>query len=426
MRKKHLKTLIVLLSVLIILSGCSSDATDFVSSDDETAIENNDEKVVDIEEYEQTDVKYEILSNGKATVIGLSGDVEEIEIDSEYKGHEVVKIADSAFENCKNLKSVIIWAEIKEIGKAAFKNCSSLTEIDIPYETETIGDNAFENCTSLKQCYIWGSPDIGKYAFAGCTKIKEIDISDDTKSIGAHAFEGCTGIEDLYLWGGENIGEYAFAGCSSIKEVSITDDIKTIGAHAFDGCSSLINVDVWGENTKIGANAFANCPKLKEIPKCENAEAVTQKETEHTTITTTETTTTTENEEEQILTVNNCKDLSKLIKLKDPCDPFIAKFAEKYEDRIIEFDGCVTAIQNHNNYNTRYDILINTGDYDPNSCCGPNFRLTDVGVYDLDLDTLYLTDEIYVGVNVHVIAELEEYNEDNTIYELDPIKVIVR
>ena len=96
------------------------------------------------------------------------------------------------------------------------------------------------------------------------------------------------------------------------------------------------------------------------------------------------------------LTIENNSDLAILVMLKDPCDPLVSQFASTYSGQIIEFDGCIANIQNHDNYDTRYDILINTGNYDPNTTSGPNFRFTDVNAQDMDLHTLYLTDVLSV------------------------------
>lgn len=51
-----------------------------------------------------------------------------------------------------------------------------------------------------------------------------------------------------------------------MEEVSISSGTEYIGDYAFEGCSSLENVIMWGRSTKIGKNAFANCPKLKNVP----------------------------------------------------------------------------------------------------------------------------------------------------------------
>lgn len=172
-------------------------------------------------EYIEFDVLYEVKSDGTAEVVGFNGEGNQITIDSSYEGHDVVRIADSAFENCTMLEQIIMWAELEEIGASAFK---------------------------------------------GCTGLKEIYIGSDMKIIGSHAFEGCTGVTSLLIWNAETIGDYAFAGCTGIEWVEIPMDVISIGNHAFDGCTALTSVIVWDDNTAIGKDAFANCPNLYDVP----------------------------------------------------------------------------------------------------------------------------------------------------------------
>lgn len=51
-------------------------------------------------------------------------------------------IADDAFANCKNIKSVVIPKTVTHIGCGAFYNCEKLQKITIPKSVETIGDYA--------------------------------------------------------------------------------------------------------------------------------------------------------------------------------------------------------------------------------------------------------------------------------------------
>lgn len=126
------------------------------------------------------------------------------------------------------------------------------------------------------------------------------------------------------------------------------------------------------------------------------------------------------------LTAENNTDLATLLTLRDPCDPSVSTFANKYNGQVIEFDGCVTSMQKHGNYDTRYDMLIGSGDFDENSMRGPNFHLTDVNAFDMDLDTLYLEEVLCVGKNIHIIAEVDDYNSNSSLFELNVISVTVR
>ncbi len=171
-------------------------------------------------------VEYEVR-DGKAYVTGISGEGNHATISADYEDCDVIGIDASAFEG-SDILSVLCWADIEIIGDSAFKDCTELLEFSVPNETKVIGNHAFENCKNLKDLIIWGDPDIGDSAFKNCTSITEISFGSDTKCI-----------------------------CD----------------HAFDGCSSLESVIVWNNDTKIGKDAFANCPKLEDKPK-ESGESV--------------------------------------------------------------------------------------------------------------------------------------------------------
>lgn len=128
----------------------------------------------------------------------------------------------------------------------------------------------------------------------------------------------------------------------------------------------------------------------------------------------------------QNLTAQNNQDFAKLLTLKDPSDPSVELFATKYQDQTIEFDGCILSMQYHKNYKTRYDILLGCGNYDASKALGPNFHLTNVNAADMQLNTLYPEEIIYVGKNVHIVAKVINYNPNTTLFELDIISVTVR
>lgn len=214
----------------------------------------------------QLEILYNIGSDGKAEVVGFEGDGNTATIDFSYEGEDIVRIADSAFEDCTTLETILIFANIEEIGNYAFKGCTSLVDIDVPFETVFVGHHAFEGCTSLESAILWGEPDIGSYAFAGCTSLEKMSISGSDANVGPHAFDGCTALTTLTIWSVSIIDEYAFANCTSLESVRFPSEVLSIGKHAFDGCTSLSQVKVWGDDTAIAGDAFVNCTSLEDVP----------------------------------------------------------------------------------------------------------------------------------------------------------------
>lgn len=128
----------------------------------------------------------------------------------------------------------------------------------------------------------------------------------------------------------------------------------------------------------------------------------------------------------EILTVENCEELLSILSNKSEYDSSYTAFAEKYKGMTIAFDGRIDYITKHGKYDTRFDILVSAGDYDPDSQVGPIFKFEDVNAYDLGLDTLYLTDELNVGMNVRIVAKVGSFNVNSYLFFIEPVSVSER
>lgn len=243
----------------------TDEATEQTTSDDGPSL---DATPVDGTEHKSGDIKYIVLSDGTIEITRYTGSDDEVTISSTYDGYDVSRIGASAFEGCNTVEEIIMWPDVIVIGEAAFKGCTELEEFSIPSSVTIINDSVFENCTSLESIIIWGDvTSIGDAAFKNCSSLEEVSIPSSCTMIGKSAFEGCTDMEDVIFWGGEVIGDRSFKGCTSLKDISIPSEVTTIGESAFEGCTSLESVLIWGDDVTFGVNAFANCPKLDELPE---------------------------------------------------------------------------------------------------------------------------------------------------------------
>ena len=152
-------------------------------------------------------------------------------------------IADYAFYNCRNLKSVIIPDSVNSIGEWAFSSCVSLTDIILPQGVTIIRIGAFENCTSLKN----------------------IAISENTTSIEGHAFRNCYQLKNISIPNSvTKIGPYAFFDCYNMVSATIPDSVKSIGEVAFAGCSSKFLFPLSDESAEmsISTGAFSSSAEI--------------------------------------------------------------------------------------------------------------------------------------------------------------------
>ncbi|WP_167956821.1 leucine-rich repeat domain-containing protein [Anaerosporobacter faecicola] len=103
-------------------------------------------------------LNYKITGKNTCTVTGLtnkSANSTSCNIPSTVtcngKTYKVTGIANNAFKNCDNLKSVTCSNSVKTIGSNAFANCDSLSKVTLGNSVNKVSNNAFGNCNNLKK-----------------------------------------------------------------------------------------------------------------------------------------------------------------------------------------------------------------------------------------------------------------------------------
>ena len=257
---------------------------------------------------EPSDFKFDMASGA---ITGYTGSVENLRIPSEIYGVPVRSIGRSAFQNHKEMVSVIIPDTVTSIGYRAFDECSSLKKIKIPYSVTEIGEYAFANCRALKQAVIPSSvtsmgpgifndchslvsvvyqaqvPEIPSYflhdcvslayfkipnyvtkiggcAFSGCKNLQAIEFPASVHDISARAFEYCTGLQTINLPGSISLVEYhAFDGCTGLKNAVV--NCAEIQGRSFYMCSGLTDVQFGSNAVSVDEYTFANCNNLTNV-----------------------------------------------------------------------------------------------------------------------------------------------------------------
>lgn len=128
----------------------------------------------------------------------------------------------------------------------------------------------------------------------------------------------------------------------------------------------------------------------------------------------------------KILTKENNAELATVLATRDEFDPAIAAFAKRYAGESIEFDGNIAYMNPHGSYKTRFDMLISPGDYSPTTAAGPNFQFSNVSYYDLHFTGSNIPDSVSTGANIHIVAVIGEYNQENGIFSLKPVSTKIR
>ena len=132
-------------------------------------------------------------------------------------------------------------------------------------------------------------------------------------------------------------------------------------------------------------------------------------------------------ETDQIMTAENNKDFAALLVATDYCDPSMAQFAAKYQGREIEFNGSITNMKRHGNYDTRYDILLGPGDAGPKTTAGPAFKYENVNMFDLKFAANSVPSYVSQGDTFRFTAEIGEYKPNQgCLFFLTPVSTTVR
>ncbi|WP_139812295.1 DUF4839 domain-containing protein [Prescottella equi] len=125
-----------------------------------------------------------------------------------------------------------------------------------------------------------------------------------------------------------------------------------------------------------------------------------------------------------VLTPENSPELAALLTGTDYCAPDVAAFAAAHRGQTIAFPGYIGAMGPHGSAKTRYDILINAGDFSETS--GPSFQFRDVNTMN-DLHWVgSVPDTIGVGANLSITAEVDRYEERSCLFLLEPVTTAVR
>lgn len=168
---------------------------------------------------------------------------------------KLIKTSDEIFyyeENSNVLENVInistkqmdlnYLGEVKSIRSDCFKGVKGVEQIVLPIFLEKIEENAFENCQDLKSV-ILDVPESGLE--------KNIVIQSD-------AFKECSSLDNVYLKvsGNITIEKDAFSECFELRTVVLKGDTITIRKNAFSSSDLIIFID---KNSKSSSSVKSYC-----------------------------------------------------------------------------------------------------------------------------------------------------------------------
>lgn len=159
----------------------------------------------------------------KVTAVADSAYKDSVEMRSVFIPKGIQRIGDSAFEQCIYFTTVNLPNTVTSIGKASFRRCVSLSSVSLPNTIREIPQLAFGTCLNLQSISIpEGVVSIGLDAFIECLELRQIDLPSTLTSISRGAFWSCHRLEQIHLPASVSfIGEYAFFHCYSLKDIYV-------------------------------------------------------------------------------------------------------------------------------------------------------------------------------------------------------------
>ena len=176
----------------------------------------------------------------------------------------VTKIANGAFYESLQLRSVILPASVLSVGESAFYGCSRLQRVDLSH-VRKIGKKAFQDCKALEAVIANHLTDVPQSAFESCTSLASVELNAEINSIGEHAFKHCKALTWIELPNElTTINKEAFEDCA-LTSLDLPTGVVTIGERAFKSCKGLTSVNLPDVCAKLNKEAFRECTSLAEI-----------------------------------------------------------------------------------------------------------------------------------------------------------------
>ena len=139
-------------------------------------------------------------------------------------GQNVEWLMDSAFYNCKGLKTLVFNDKLRSIGTRSFCDCDSLTGVIVfPDSLRSIKFSAFRNCKSIQKAVFKNNLDtIGAIAFDSCLSLENIILPNSVHVVGENSFRNCPNVDTIIIGEGLSVmGHKAFSTySSSLKKIS--------------------------------------------------------------------------------------------------------------------------------------------------------------------------------------------------------------
>ena len=255
----------------------------------------------------QGDWEYTVDENLQAKITAYYGNASSVTIPETLGGYTVKYIGASVFANNISITRVTIPQKIVKIGNSSFKNCVNLKYVNINAESMAVvsysiysekmsTDNFY--CKDYSVFYNAGSNTDGMIVTFGNTvkeipdylfatgkgkssevycRVGKVIFGKNVEKIGDYSFYKCYDVKEISMPTSlKSIGNYAFADCTDLKTLNTYEGVETYGRSSFENCTALTSVTIPRSAKILYNKAFKNCINLKSI--IINAESIERKD----------------------------------------------------------------------------------------------------------------------------------------------------
>lgn len=145
--------------------------------------------------YQQDGYSFTDLGENTISVCGWDNRTSELIIPNKIADYYVAEISDYSFLGNKEITQLDLThpTNLRRVGMYAFADCSALTgEVVFPIRITDIDQSAFENCSQLESAIIYANIDtIKRQSFFNCSLLSKVEIPSSVKTIDALAFSNC-------------------------------------------------------------------------------------------------------------------------------------------------------------------------------------------------------------------------------------------
>lgn len=142
--------------------------------------------------------------------------------------------------NGEAVTDLIFPPTIDTLLDSAFRNCRSLKSVTIPASVTTVKDDVFCDCVNLESVNVYTVGAHSAYLFKGCKNLTSVTLCEGIKILGANMFQNCTALTKIIIPETVTLfNYYTFDGCNDLEVTMLSKTPPELKTNTFSSVSSF-------------------------------------------------------------------------------------------------------------------------------------------------------------------------------------------